>query len=84
MKNITVSVDADLYHRARVRAAQKQSTISALVREFLLRLVQEEPEFERLRREQNEIIARIRKSHPGFSATKRVPRDEVHRRSAVR
>lgn len=84
MKNITVSVDADLYHRARVRAAQKHSTISALVREFLLHLVQEEPEFERLRREQNEIIARIRKAHPGFSATKRVARDEVHRRRAVR
>lgn len=69
--------------RARVRAAQKHSTISALVREFLFHLVQEEPEFERLRREQNEIIARIRKTHPGFSATKRVTRDEVHGRRAV-
>lgn len=84
MKNITVSVDAKLYHRARVRAAQKQSTISALVRDFLVHLVEEEPEFERLHREQNEIIARIRKEHPGFSATKRLTRDQVHGRRAVR
>lgn len=84
MKNITVSVDAELYHRARVRAAQKQSTISALVREFLIHLVEEEPEFERLRREQKEVIAQIRASHPGFSASKRLTRDDVHKRRAVR
>ena len=84
MKNITVTVDADLYHRARVRAAQKHSTISALVREFLIHLVEEEPEFERLRREQHKIIARIRGSNPGFSATKRLSRDDVHKRRAVR
>lgn len=84
MKNVTISVAEDLYHRARVRAAQKHSTISALVREFLTRLVEEEPEFERLRREQKEIIARIRKTNAGFSASKRLTRDEVHGRRAVR
>ncbi|HKT06906.1 MAG TPA: hypothetical protein VJR24_03335 [Gemmatimonadaceae bacterium] len=84
MKNITISVAEELYHRARVRAAQKHSTISALVRDFLTRLVEEEPEFERLRREQNEIIARIRKTNAGFSASKRLTRDEIHGRRAVR
>lgn len=84
MKNITISVAEDLYHRARVRAAQKHSTVSALVREFLVRLVEEEPEFERLRREQNDLIARIRKTNAGFSASKRLTRDEVHGRRAVR
>jgi plasmid stability protein len=84
MKNITVSVDAELYHRARVRAAEKHSTISALVRNFLQRLVEEEPGFERLRREQNDLIASIRKTSPGFSASKRIARDDVHRRHAVR
>lgn len=84
MKNITISVAEELYHRARVRAAQKHSTISALVRDFLVHLVEEEPEFERLRREQNELIARIRKTNAGFSASKRLTRDEVHGRRAVR
>ena len=35
MKNITVSVDDDTYRRARVVAAQRDTSVSALVREFL-------------------------------------------------
>ena len=84
MKNITVTVDDDLYHLARVRAAEQRSTLSALVRAFLQSLVGEESAFERLRREQNETIARIRAAHPGFSAASRLPRDEVNMRHAVR
>lgn len=84
MKNITVSVDSNLYHRARVRAAEKRSTVSALVREFLTRLVEEESGFDQLQREQNELITRIRGAHPGFSAADRLSRDQLHDRNAVR
>lgn len=84
MKNITVTVDDDLYHRARIRAAEQRSTLSALVRAFLLTLVGEEPAFERMRREQNEAIARIRAAHPGFSAANRLTRDEANARHALR
>ncbi len=35
MKNITVSVDDDLYHAARLEAAKQRKSLSALVREFL-------------------------------------------------
>jgi plasmid stability protein len=35
MKNITVSVDDDLYHAARVEAARRRKSLSALVREFM-------------------------------------------------
>jgi hypothetical protein len=38
MKNITVSVDDDLYHAARVEAAKRRTSLSALVREFLVKL----------------------------------------------
>ena len=78
MKNITVSVDDELYHRARVRAAEQRSSLSALVRRFLIRLVEEEPAFERLERQQNEAIARIRAAHPGFAAGQRLGRDELY------
>lgn len=84
MKNITVTVDDDLYHRARVRAAEQRSTVSALVRAFLLRLVGEGLAFERMRREQNETIERIRAAHPGFAAADRLTRDEANTRHAVR
>ncbi len=38
MKNITVSVDDEIYHRARIRAAEKRTSVSALVRRALQEL----------------------------------------------
>ncbi|MCA9165236.1 MAG: ribbon-helix-helix protein, CopG family, partial [Planctomycetales bacterium] len=35
VKNITVSLDDELYRRARVAAAQSDRSVTALVREFL-------------------------------------------------
>ncbi len=35
MKNLTVSVDDETYRRARIVAAQRDISVSALVREFL-------------------------------------------------
>ena len=35
MKNITVSVDDETYRRARVRAAELGTSVSAVVRDFL-------------------------------------------------
>jgi antitoxin component of RelBE/YafQ-DinJ toxin-antitoxin module len=84
MKNITVSVDDHLYYRARIRAAEMRSTVSALVRHFLTQIVEEGPAFDRLQREQNDVIARIRSASPGFSAADRLSRTEVHERDAVR
>ena len=37
MKNITVSVDDDVHRRARIRAAERDTSVSAVVREFLNR-----------------------------------------------
>lgn len=39
MRNITVSVDDNTYRRSRIRAAELDTSVSALVREFLRRLV---------------------------------------------
>jgi post-segregation antitoxin (ccd killing protein) len=84
VKNITVTVDDELYHRARVRAAELKTTVSALVREHLHRLTAEESEADRLQREQNDVIARIKREHPGFSAADRLARTELHDRHAIR
>lgn len=84
MKNITVSVNDELYHRARVRAAEKRTSVSALVREFLEHLAEEDSDFARKQREQNELIARIRAGHPGFAASGRLTRAQAHDRDALR
>ena len=36
MKNITVSVDDETYRRARIKAAERDTSVSALVRGFLI------------------------------------------------
>jgi plasmid stability protein len=76
MKNITVSVDEETYRRARVKAAERETSVSALVREFLTNLASKESEFERLKRLEHETRARI----VNFDAADRLLRDEVHDR----
>jgi hypothetical protein len=76
MKNITVSVDDETYRRARVKAAEQDTSVSALVKRFLSELASGESDNERLKREEREIRARIH----GFSAGDRLSRDEAHER----
>jgi hypothetical protein len=76
MKNITVSVDDETYRRARIKAAERDTSVSALVRDFLNGLAREESEFERLKREEKELRASIK----GFSASDRLPREELYDR----
>jgi antitoxin component of RelBE/YafQ-DinJ toxin-antitoxin module len=82
MKNITVSVDDDVYRNARIKAAEADRSVSSLVRSFLIRLAegQVNPDFDRLRRLQNETIARIRARDAGLRASDNLTRDELHER----
>lgn len=77
MKNITVSVPDQVYRAARVRAAERGSSVSALVSAYLRSLSDEDAEFARaeaLRREvKNEISA--------FRAGDRLDRDALHDRA---
>jgi plasmid stability protein len=79
VKNITVSVPDDVYRRARIRAAEKGTSVSALVRNQLEKIVLEETEFEQLKRLQDEVIGCIHE----FSAADRMSRNEVHDRDAL-
>jgi uncharacterized protein YdaU (DUF1376 family) len=78
MKNITVSLDDDTYRRARTVAAQRDTSVSALVKGFLLELGSSEGREERLKREERALRERI----ATFSATDRLPRDAAHDRGA--
>jgi hypothetical protein len=76
MKNITVSLDDATYRRARMIAAERDTSVSALVKRFLTELAAGETEFERLKRLERETRARI----VNFSASDRLPRDELYDR----
>ena len=77
-------MDDELYHLARVRAAERRTTVSGLVRGFLRRVVHEETHFERLQARQNEVLGRIVLRGAGISASERLSRDDLHERHAVR
>ena len=76
MKNITVSVPDEVYRQARIRAAERGSSVSALVADYLRTLSDEEREFARLEAQQRRIVAGIER----FSASDRLDRDAVHER----
>ena len=78
MKNITVSLDEETYRRVRMIAAQRDTSVSALVKRFLLELGPGESETERLKRQERELRERI----TDFDASDRLSHDDVHRREA--
>ena len=77
MKNITVSVPDHVYRNARVAAAQRDTSLSALVVAYLERLSGWMEEFARLEAQQREVQAEIGQ----FRAADRLGRDEVHGRA---
>ncbi len=87
MKNITVSVDEELYRLSHVKAAEAGTSIAALVRSYLVELVRDrtpETRFDRLRTLQDETLAAIRARGGGLRAADNVPRGELHERHALR
>jgi len=78
MKNITVSVDDETYRRARIKAAEQDTTVSALVKRFLAELAAGESDAKRLKREERALRKRI----STFTAANRLSREDVHGRGA--
>jgi hypothetical protein len=76
VKNITVAVDDETYRRARMKAAERDTSVSALVALFLTELAAGETDTERLKREERALRERI----GTFRAADRLPREDVHRR----
>jgi hypothetical protein len=56
VKNITLSIDDDLYERSRILAAQRKTTVTGLVREHLLSLSDAEERREQARRDIQAMI----------------------------
>ncbi|MGD0103947.1 MAG: hypothetical protein ABSC06_07900 [Rhodopila sp.] len=79
MKNITVSLDDETYRNARMRAAVLDTSVSALVKRYLVEPGANETEFQRLKRLEQELRARI---PPDFRAADNLPLDQVHERGA--
>lgn len=77
MRNITVAVDDETYKRARVAAAERDTSVSALVKAYLQQLASHETEIERRKRQEREIRSQI----AAFNAADRLSREDLHSRS---
>jgi plasmid stability protein len=77
VKNITVSVPDDVYRAARIRAAERGTSVSALVADYLRSVSEQDAEFRRARAQWKEIRAGIER----FRAADRLPRDELYSRA---
>jgi hypothetical protein len=77
MKNITVTVPDDVYRNARIRAAERGTSVSSLVAEYLRSLSGREAEFSRLEAQQRQVQSQIDR----FRARDRLDRDQLHDRA---
>ncbi len=77
MTNIIVSVPDDVYRAAHTRAAERGSSVSALVAEYLRSLSGLDVEVARLEAQQRCIQGQVGR----FSARDRVDREELHGRA---
>ena len=85
MKNITISIDEETYRLSRVKAAEAGTSVSALVRAYLVALIQgqvPETDFDRRRRLQDETLEAIQVRSGGLRAADNLPRDALHGRDA--
>ena len=76
VKNVTVSVPEDVYRTARIRAAERGTSISGLVAGYLSSL-SAGTEFTQLEAQQRRIQDEIKR----FRAADRLSRDELHDRA---
>jgi plasmid stability protein len=78
VKNITVSLDDEVHRRARIVAAERGTSLSALVKQFLEQLGSGESESDRLRKAESTLRMQVK----DFRAADRLSRDALHDRSA--
>ena len=78
MKNVTVSLDDETYRRARMVAAERDTSLSALVKGFLMQLGSGESETDRLKKQERVLREQIKT----FSASDRISRNELYDRRA--
>lgn len=87
MKNITISVDDELYRAARIKAAEQSTSVSGLFKAFLIHLTvgdASETRFQRLEREERELRDELRARRLTLNPAHNFSRDELHTLDALR
>ena len=77
MKNITLAIDDEVLDRVRVVAAEKKTTVNALVREFLTDLASRD---ERLAEARKQLLRLMDTSKGRMAPDWKFDREETHER----
>jgi hypothetical protein len=80
MKNITIALDDATYRNARIAAARRDASVSALVKQYLITLATTEGTPREPTPELETLLSEIAKRHPGFSCRDNLPRDTLYDR----
>ena len=89
MKNITVSVDDEVYRQVRIKAAEENTSVSAIVKNYLVRLIHgtnatREVEFDQLAKKEQSLRSRLFAEGKGLRSADNLPREALHDRHALR
>ena len=91
MKTISVTVDDDTHRRLRIMAAEQGTSVSAMIREHMPRILNgnsqeadKETGPERRRRRLQEFQDELQRKNIRFSAEDRLTREEMYQRGAPR
>ena len=92
MKKITVSLDDETHRLAKIKAAERGTSVSAMVRAYLNGLVREEsradaliaPESEKPEKTLDEVIEAIFARGGGIDPRENLTREELYDRNAFR
>lgn len=80
MKKITLALDEETYRKVRVIAAQNDTSVSALVKKFLLSLTSQQPAQRDLKQEQETLLDAIAQRYPNFTSTENLSRESLYER----
>ena len=91
MKVISVAVDDETHRLARIKAAQRGTSMSAMLRDYLLQILNdsgdrslEETEPQRRARMVDGVMARLEAEGVGLDASERLSREKLYDRNAAR
>jgi len=77
MRNITLAIDDDVLDKVRIVAAERKTTVNALVREFLAEIAGRDERREKARRE---LLELMRNSNARMRPDFKFDREETHER----
>jgi len=80
VKNLTIALDDETYRRARVFAAQRDASISALVKKYLSSLTEEITALRDFKKEQEDLLDSIAQRHPRFKVADNLSREDLYQR----